>query len=188
MADLNTLFAPLSLTRSVDPNIDQTELEVTSLYRAHRPGLLRYAMTIVPDWLLAEDALQEVFLRFFLTLREGKDVENAQAWLYKALRNLLLDECRRVSVRLCHALGSASEQLDRRQDTAARLEQAQIAESIKTSLTPRELECLSLRIEGLAYREIAEVLHIRSGTVGALLARAVRKARLLLRQRRGERE
>jgi DNA-directed RNA polymerase specialized sigma24 family protein len=47
-------------------------------------------------------------------------------------------------------------------------------------LAPRELECVRLRAEGLNDAEIAEVLSIRSGTVGALLSRALGKCRALL--------
>jgi DNA-binding CsgD family transcriptional regulator len=44
-------------------------------------------------------------------------------------------------------------------------------------LSPRELECFRLRAEGLRYQEIAEVMVLRAGTVGALLARVQRKIR-----------
>ena len=36
---------------------------------------------------------------------------------------------------------------------------------------------MQLRLEGLGYEEIADVLQIRSGTVGALLARGLKKIR-----------
>jgi DNA-directed RNA polymerase specialized sigma24 family protein len=44
-------------------------------------------------------------------------------------------------------------------------------------LSPREIECVRLRAEGLRYEEIAGVLGLQSGTVGALLARAHKKIR-----------
>jgi DNA-binding CsgD family transcriptional regulator len=47
-------------------------------------------------------------------------------------------------------------------------------------LTPRELECLTLRNEGLRYRDIADILEIDSATVGVLLGRAVKKIRAAL--------
>jgi RNA polymerase sigma factor (sigma-70 family) len=47
-------------------------------------------------------------------------------------------------------------------------------------LAPRELECLQLRAEGFDYKEIAQILSIRSGTVGATLARALNKIRKAL--------
>jgi DNA-binding CsgD family transcriptional regulator len=42
-------------------------------------------------------------------------------------------------------------------------------------LSPQELRCWTLRAEGLRYREIAEILEIRTGTVATLLVRAAEK-------------
>jgi len=44
-------------------------------------------------------------------------------------------------------------------------------------LTPRELDCLRLRVEGFSYGQIADRLGIRAGTVGALLPRVYAKLR-----------
>jgi DNA-directed RNA polymerase specialized sigma24 family protein len=44
-------------------------------------------------------------------------------------------------------------------------------------LSPREIEAIRLRTEGLRYEEIASVLGLQAGTVGALLARAHGKIR-----------
>jgi DNA-directed RNA polymerase specialized sigma24 family protein len=44
-------------------------------------------------------------------------------------------------------------------------------------LSRREMECVRLRAEDLRYEEIAQVLGLQAGTVGALLARAHEKMR-----------
>ena len=49
---------------------------------------------------------------------------------------------------------------------------------LSSLLTPREKECLRLRAEGLAYRDIAKVLNISLGNVSAKLSRAVRKLQI----------
>jgi DNA-binding CsgD family transcriptional regulator len=48
---------------------------------------------------------------------------------------------------------------------------------IQIGLSPREMECVRLRAEDLRYEEIAVVLGLTAGTVGALLARAHGKIR-----------
>ena len=55
--------------------------------------------------------------------------------------------------------------------------QREITRQALGGLSPRELECLRLRQDGLNYKEIAKVLGIDSGTVGALLARGLKKIR-----------
>jgi RNA polymerase sigma factor (sigma-70 family) len=71
----------------------------------------------------------------------------------------------------------ADQVLDESVDAETRLEQNQTAQQIACRLTPRELDCLRLRVEGLSYQEIAQVLGIRPGTVGALLPRVYAKLR-----------
>jgi DNA-binding CsgD family transcriptional regulator len=51
---------------------------------------------------------------------------------------------------------------------------------VRKTLTAREYACFRLRSDGLRYDEIAATLRLRSGTVWALLSRAVRKMRLVL--------
>jgi RNA polymerase sigma-70 factor (ECF subfamily) len=55
-----------------------------------------------------------------------------------------------------------------------------MARELSKLLAPRELDCVRLRVEGLNYDEIAEVLNMRQGTVGATLARAHKKIRRVL--------
>jgi RNA polymerase sigma factor (sigma-70 family) len=73
-----------------------------------------------------------------------------------------------------------TQRADWRQDPEGSLLGKELAASLRVSLTPREMECLQLRMDGLCYREIAEVLRIRPGTVGALLARALRRIQKIL--------
>jgi DNA-binding CsgD family transcriptional regulator len=52
-----------------------------------------------------------------------------------------------------------------------------LQELVQIGLSPREMECVRLRAENLRYEEIAVVLGLHAGTVGALLARAHGKIR-----------
>jgi DNA-binding CsgD family transcriptional regulator len=45
------------------------------------------------------------------------------------------------------------------------------------SLSNRERECLQLRVEGYVYEELAHIMQIRKGVVGALLSRALKNFR-----------
>ena len=69
------------------------------------------------------------------------------------------------------------EMLDGCFDAEMMLEQAQTAREIASRFTPRELDCLRLRVEGFSYQEIAQALGVRPGTVGALLPRVYSKLR-----------
>ena len=158
------------------PNGD-LEQEVAGLYAEHAVRLLGYAETITRNRDTGRDAVQEVFLRYFAERRYGNRVENPRAWLYRVLHNHLLDRLDRAAMKYEVSAEGADEVLDECVDAETRLEQNQTAQQIASRLTPRELDCLRLRVEGLSYQEIAQVLGIRPGTVGALLPRVYAKLR-----------
>jgi len=158
------------------PNGD-LEQEVAALYAEHAVRLLRYAETITRNRDMGKDAVQEVFLRYFAERRYGNSVENPRAWLYRVLHNHLLDRLDRAAMKYEVSAEGADEVLDECVDAEMRLEQTQTAQEIASRLTPRELDCLRLRVEGLSYQEIAQVLGVRPGTVSALLPRVYAKLR-----------
>jgi RNA polymerase sigma-70 factor (ECF subfamily) len=158
------------------PNGD-LEQEVAGLYTEHAARLLRYAGTITRNRETGRDAVQEVFLRYFAERRYGSHVENPRAWLYRVLHNYLLDRLDRAAMRYEVSDEGADEVRDACVDAEVWLEQTQTAQEIASRFTPRELDCLRLRVEGLSYQEIAQVLGIRTGTVGALLPRVYAKLR-----------
>ena len=153
------------------------ESEVVELLRQHTAALARYAATITRDRTVVQDGIQETFLRYFTTRAGGQQVENPRAWLFKVLRNYILD-CKRKDRSISTVdLESAGRILDSRQDVEAGYQQHENFQFALSTLSPREQECIQLRLEGFGYEEIAQILRIRSGTVAALLARGFRKMR-----------
>ena len=154
----------------------QIEAEVARMYEEHAAKLSRYAAAFAQNQDGARDAVQEVFLRYVIELRYGREIENPRAWLYHVLRNHLLERQRTMAKREV-----ISENLDQlpgaQQNPEGMMHSSEMARDLAASLTTREFECLRLRAEGMEYAEIAAVLRIRIGTVGALLARVQKKLR-----------
>ncbi len=153
------------------------EREVIAIYQAHASGLLHYAVSLLHQPEDARDALQEVFLRYFLERSCGGQVDNPRAWLYRVLRNYLLDWLDKAARKHEVPGSNADEFPDAAGDPETLIYRAQLAVQIQSVLSDRELNCLLLRAEGLSYLEIADVLNLRMGTVGAYLARAQKKLR-----------
>ena len=155
----------------------ELEQEVAALYIEHAARLLRYAETLTRNQDMGRDAVQEVFLRYFAERRYGNVVENPRAWLYRVLHNHLLDRLDRAAMK-CEVSAEAADGVpDKCVGAEMLLEQTQTAKEIASRLTPRELDCLRLRVEGFSYHEIAQLLGVRPGTVGALLPRVYSKLR-----------
>jgi RNA polymerase sigma factor (sigma-70 family) len=153
------------------------DCEVARLYREHAPELLRWAIVLAPDADTAHDAVQEAFLRYFVERKCGRAIEKPRSWLHVVMRNYVL---RRGAVT---ASETAGEELDRVASGECGPEEmalrSELARQAYSRLTSREAECLRLRVEGRPYAEIADLLSIRPGTVGALLARVQMKVREL---------
>ena len=151
--------------------------EVALLYEEHAARLARYAYTLVNNRDAGRDAVQEVFLRYFAERRYGHNVLNPRAWLYRALHNYLMDQLQSPASKYEVASEGVLQISAGHEPAESLLEHTQTAQQIVSRLTPRELDCLRLRAQGLSYGEIAGKLGIRAGTVGALLPRVYAKLR-----------
>jgi len=166
------------------------EREVAELFREYAAGLIRYGLILAPDRTSAQDAVQEVFLRYFTARVDGQPINNPRAWLYRVLRNHLFDVQRRAERSGEVGLEDVQDRADEHANPETTYTQDERVRQFWRLLAPRELECMRLRTEGLSYSEIARVMDLRPGTIAALLSRAHRKMRSLLeteRRRRGRR-
>lgn len=156
---------------------DPLESEVRELYSLYGSSLRRYAGALSRSPDSAPDAVQEVFLRYFVERSYGRQIGNPRAWLYRVLRNHLLDTRKTAESKHEVIAGAIEFVPGLPEDPEATLHLSQTARHLLALLSAREREALALRHQGLSYEEVADVLGLRIGTVGALLARAYRKLR-----------
>ena len=149
--------------------------EMAQLYSEHAAILYRYGLLVSGSREAAQDAVQEAFLRYFRMRRAGQEIPNPKPWLFRVLRNHILDQWRVQQTRAEIGLEDLGQAADPAPDPERLCRGSELSRSLAAFLSPRELECLRLRAEGLRYAEIGEVLGISSGTVGALLARVHQK-------------
>ena len=72
---------------------------IEQLYQAHYQRLLRFCISLTKSTAQAEDIVQEAFLRALAhadTLQEMPEAK-CLAWLYKAAKNLFIDQVRRAA-------------------------------------------------------------------------------------------
>lgn len=133
-------------------------------YDRYSTGIYRYALTILRRSALAEDVLQETFLRLLTRPAPGLTPDTAQAWLYRVARNLCFDILRRPGEEYTHSEPIAA-------DEYAYLE-------LISPLTQPEQEIITLKIVGrLSHREIARVLRVTPSAAQKRYERAIRKLR-----------
>jgi RNA polymerase sigma-70 factor (ECF subfamily) len=158
---------PASTSTVVDP-----QAETLRLFQEHGAPLFRFCRGVVRDSRDAEDVVQETFLKLLHHLQHGGDRRNLKSWLFTVAANACRD---RTRWRLRWRPWSA-EHDDRTVDEGdVRLTADTTAAARKAfrHLAPRDRLLLSLRAQGLSYREIAVAAGIREPSVGRLLARAL---------------
>ncbi len=151
--------------------------EVAGSYQSFGKGLFRYLLCLTRDFDLAQEAVQETFLRYYEYRLRGGAVPEGRGWFFKVARNYVIDQIRAEKPEKREGIEEALSSPDYRycpHETFLRLE---FLKQLSALLTARELECLRLRAEGFKYKEIAEILGIEGGTVGATLAHGLKKIR-----------
>ena len=155
----------------------QIEEELIKLLHQQMADLSRYAATVVRDHSLIQDGIQEAFLRYFIARTDGQQLDNPRAWLFRVLRNYLLDCNRKTAFIPAIGMKEATHIADSRQDVETGYQYTESCSRAFSILSPREQECMRLRLEGFGYDEIAHILRIQPGTVASLLSRSLKRLR-----------
>lgn len=157
----------------VRPALSEEAFE--SFHSRTASGLWSYLRRLGGDPALADDVLQESYVKFLGHVGAGSDERERRAYLYRIATNLVRDRWRRNRR---EALGLASlfgrwEEGSRDGDAGSRMDLA----SAFSRLPPRERAILWLAyVEGYDHREIAGIVGVKEGSVRVLLFRARRKA------------
>jgi RNA polymerase sigma-70 factor, ECF subfamily len=155
-----------------------------ALYRATARPLWGYLYRVVGDASLAEDLVQEAFLRILRAPVGGLEGEELRAYLFRVASNLTVDHWRRQS-REARTLEQAHQ--DAPAETAPVVPNIDFARTFQ-QLAPRERALLWLAyVEGSPHTDIAAALDVKPASVKVLLFRARRRLAALFGTGRGTR-
>jgi RNA polymerase sigma-70 factor, ECF subfamily len=152
-----------------------------SFYERSARPLWAYLARVSGDAALADDLMQESYVRFLCAGRTWDGEVAGRKYLYRIATNLLKDHWRRAKQA---SIEEIPEELFAEQQNAGQFEsQALLGPALK-AMRPRDRQLLWLAYaEGYSHREIAEVTGLASASIRLLLFRARRKIAGLLRQR-----
>lgn len=149
------------------------------LYARHAPGAVRLAYLLTGDQALAEDLVQESFVRLFGRFRDLRDPEAFPAYLRATVVNLARSHFRRRRVGRAYPEREGVPPESWNDDIGRRHEMWEALQSLPI----RQRAAVVLRYhEDLTEAQTADVLRCPAGTVKSLVARGVQRLRDELRR------
>ena len=154
---------------------------IEELFGALESPLLSYTLRLVGDLSVAEDIVQEAFMRLHAQFNK---VHEPRRWLYRTAHNLALNQRRQtakiVSLELPPLEGTAAstetpDPLPLPDEQIARWEGIGLVRLSVETLDERSRELVRLKFnEGLSYKEIAARTGLSVGNVGYVLHHAIK--------------
>ena len=150
--------------------------QVAQLFTEARDDVYRYLLGLGLHPPQAQEVAQEVFLRLYVTLKKGEDIQNPRGWIFRVAHNLGLKIRAKQSTQTPFdpeiELKLRSPELNPEQSLLDREQTVRFHQAIQ-GLSEQQRRCLLLRLEGLRYPDIGSALGISTSAVGEFLRRAI---------------
>lgn len=184
---MNTLYNPNYLFKRIAEGDEGAFREVFHTYNAR---LYPFILKVVHSESVAEDIIQDTYLRLWTHREEVAQMEHPVSWLFKVASNL--------SLSLLRSQAAEIRRLQRMKTTAGDTTEQAIIDSLSVKelqllitkaidqLPPKRQEIYRLsREQGLNYKEIAERLQLSPNTIRNQLVSALKFIRDYIRRTSG---
>jgi RNA polymerase sigma-70 factor (ECF subfamily) len=156
------------------------ERDVREAYSAHAAELYGFAVRSLTDPGLAEEAVQETFLRAWRAgERFDPQIGSLRTWLFAILRNVVIDLGRARSVRPSVAEGGVEPSVEPFDQA---LLSWQIEEAMRRIGDDHRRVLVETYYRGRPYAEVAEELGVPEGTVKSRVYYGLRALRVVLEE------
>lgn len=140
-------------------------------------SLYRFARSLARDAHVAEDLVQESYVRALRAAHRPEDAPGVRPWLFTILHNVWRNERRRPHPESFDAhpelvRGVSSREISRDEELDRRAVEERLARVLEGLADPYRSVVLLRFGEGFSYQEIAQILGCPAGTVMSRLSRA----------------
>ncbi|MEI9978449.1 MAG: sigma-70 family RNA polymerase sigma factor [Edaphobacter sp.] len=161
--------------------------QILVLYDELRPKLIKYLHKMYLKRDVAEELIQEAFLRLTTELMQPNNIGNVHGWIVRVVHNLAVDLIIRKEKDAARLADISSVELETVIDPSAgpdeefrKKEQAARMQAALLTLTPQQQQCFNLRILGVHYKDIGLTLGFSEQRASLVVKQvAVRLATLL---------
>jgi RNA polymerase sigma-70 factor, ECF subfamily len=153
---------------------------IESLVRAHHEVLYRYAFRLSGSAADAEDLTQQTFLIAQQKLHQLRQWDRARPWLYSVLRSCFLKNVRKSAPAAATTVDLQVESIPAEMPAESPVDGEQLQAALNQLPEDFRLILSMFYFEDASYKEIADQLELKIGTVMSRLSRAKDRLRRLL--------
>lgn len=137
------------------------------------PRLRRFALSLTGNTADADDLVQDTVERALRNLHRWQEGTRLDSWMFRIAQNLWIDAVRARRVRAAVPLDERhGEPVDGARNAEARLVFADTCRALASLPEEQRVVVALVLVDGMAYRDAAEILGVPIGTVTSRLARA----------------
>ena len=166
--------------------IDDSHEALGEMYSRYKDRLMYLCKQYIRNEADAEDIVHDIFLKLWETRRFLNPELSFSGYLHTITENYVKDKLRHIDVRVSFAkniLVDARDSTNETEDTIINNDYTELLDELIESLPPMQKKVFQLsRIEGLKYKEIADLLQISVHTVQEYASLASKKMEKKLRQ------
>jgi RNA polymerase sigma-70 factor, ECF subfamily len=167
--------------------VGRSAFDVRAAYAEHGATLVAFAASSLRDRALAEDCVQEVFVRAWrASERHDPDRGSVRTWLFAIARNVVVDAARARARRApVVADGSVPEVADPRDEPAAVVERMRLAQAL-AALSPEHRQVVvQVHLNGRDYADVSRETGVAVATLRTRMFYALKALRTELAADRG---
>jgi len=156
-------------------NQDKIIIDFTLIYNKNKTKIFNYILKMVNNRMIAEDIVQNTFLKFYENLDNIRNKESIVYWLYRTARNDIYSYYRGKKIKVDQFNQSDIEEIDKEDDNDLQdqIELNEIKDIVRQELDKMQVyyrEVFVLKeYSQLSYKEISDVLGIDENLVKSRL-------------------
>jgi RNA polymerase sigma-70 factor (ECF subfamily) len=159
------------------------EEDLRLAYRAHGAELYRFARRLLADGRLAEEAVQETFVKAWRRAhRFDPERASLRTWLFAILRNTSVDMARARATRPPVAADERDDQAEETDVFEERLRAWQVEEALRRLSDDHRRAVVEVHLKARSYEEVGQDLGVPAGTVKSRVFYGLKALRLVLEE------
>jgi len=146
-----------------------------NIVERYQNKLLRYAEYLVQDTILAEDIVQETFIKAFVNLNNFNTKRKFSSWIYRITHNETINKIKKTNQISSVGIIEIADSFKSEENIERDYEKEEIKNKIRNNIKQLPLKysepLVLFYLEQKTYEETSDILRIPTGTVGTRINR-----------------